>query len=140
MPNVRVDLSSQTESSMFAYLRPLNEAASNLVVCTAMTNGLSISSGSTVSSPIKLQFLDGFTAISPMRARFVVGLKSTSEWVDGGIDYTSTYAAREFEFTVVNVSPKIKPTRRISSSARSATRRSLLSSRSRRAALLCSSR
>ena len=109
MPYVRIELSSPASAPMFAFLRPVNDAATNLVSCSAVSNGLAIAQGGTASSAVAIQFLDGYSTLDPMRARFVVGLKSTDKFdAATAIDYTRTYAPREREFAVENVSPKIK--------------------------------
>ena len=108
-PWVRVELSSPATAQMYAFLRPENDAARDLVSCENVSTGLSIDQSDTVSAGVQIGFLDGYSAGSPMRARFKVGLKSTEAFdAPTAIDYTSTYAPRTREFAVVNVSPWIK--------------------------------
>ena len=109
-PYFRVNLTSEAADDMWAFLLPQNEAATNLVECSAYSNGLFIAKGSRSSSAATITFLDGFSRLAPMRAMFKVDLR-TLEKIDaeGSSSYDSTYEMKSVELACVNVSPSVVP-------------------------------
>ncbi len=107
-PYVRVELSSAATAPMYAFLRPVTDDDRASVICEYMDTGLFVAQGDTASAATRITFKDGYTETKPMRTTFKVGLKSTEAWdSESAIDYTTTYAPRTTQFTVVNVSPTV---------------------------------
>lgn len=103
-PFLRVNLTSEAKDDMWAFLVPLNEAASNLVECAAYSNGLFIAKGARSSDTATITFLDGYTEKNPMRALFTVDLRSHEKIdAEGSVSYTSTYDPQKVTLSCVNV-------------------------------------
>lgn len=107
-PYFRVSLTADAADDMYAFLVPVNEAASNYVACSASSNGLLIARGSRTSSAATLTFLDGYSSKEPMRALFRVDLRNQPQ-IDaaGSSSLSSAYELKTIELACVNVSPTL---------------------------------
>ena len=96
-------------ANMYAFFVPTDANATNLVECDAKTNGLKIAFGDTNSTVTAMAFLDGFTQVNPMKAKFAIRFLSTP--ILGGegtpVDYTDDCGSPTFEVNAVNVSPTV---------------------------------
>ena len=107
-PYFRVSLTAEAADDMYAFLLPVNEAASNYVTCAASSNGLLIARGSRTSSAATITFLDGFSSKEPMRALFRVDLRNQPKIDDpASSSLSSAYELKTLELACVNVSPTI---------------------------------
>ncbi len=109
-PYFSVTLTSDATQDMWAFLVPMDANASNLVSCTAVSNGLFIAAGtgSRKSSTAAIKFLDGFSSTDPMRAKFSVRLRSRQDIsATDATDYSSSFVYRTIELVCTNVSPSI---------------------------------
>lgn len=107
-PYFRVSLTADAADDMYAFLVPVNEAASNYVACSASSNGLLIARGSRTSSAATLTFLDGYSSKEPMRALFRVDLRNQPQIdAEGSSSLGSAYELKTIELACVNVSPTL---------------------------------
>jgi hypothetical protein len=92
------------DSTIYAFLVPLDEASSNLVVSKAFTQGISIKSGDTESTGVaRLELLDGTDLSQPLTYSIV--LRTARTWNSG--ETIGTYESKDLELFVNNVKPSV---------------------------------
>jgi len=92
------------DSTLYAFLVPMDAASSNLVVCKAFETGIAIISGDTYSSgTAKIQLLDGSDDTLPLSYSIV--LRTEKTW-DAG-DTIGTYESKDLEVYINNVAPTV---------------------------------
>ena len=109
MPYVGIIFSEgKAPANMYAFLVPTDANATNLVECDAKTNGLKIVQGDTNSTVTAMSFVDGYSVLHPMKAKFDIVFKNVPELGQAGaIDYTDDCGKPSFEVNAVNVKPTV---------------------------------
>ena len=102
---VRFNLTEAYEdSTLYAFLVPLDAVSSNLVVCKAFDTGVAIRSGDTESTgTAKIQLLDGTDETLPLTYSIV--LRTAKNWNSG--ETIGTYESKDLEIYINNVAPVV---------------------------------
>ncbi|MBO5775004.1 MAG: hypothetical protein J6R63_03175, partial [Kiritimatiellae bacterium] len=104
---LRAILSSASSAEMYAFIVPLDEASSNLISTTAITNGLKISTSgdyACYSDYARVKLLDG--NVEGRKVNLGVVLKDCQNWNDPAGEVLSTYSfGGTWTLTVTNVAP-----------------------------------
>ena len=102
---VRFNLTEAYEdSTLYAFLVPMDAASSNLVVCKAFNTGVAIRSGDTESTgTAKIQLLDGTEDTLPLT--YSIALRTAKTW-DAG-ETIGTYESKDLEIYINNVPPAV---------------------------------
>ena len=102
---VRFNLTEAYEdSTLYAFLVPMDAASSNLVVCKAFDTGVAIRSGDTNSTgTAKIQLLDGTEETLPLTYSIV--LRTEKTWDKG--ETIGTYESKDLEVYINNVAPTV---------------------------------
>jgi hypothetical protein len=92
------------DSTLYAFLVPMDAASSNLVVCKAFDTGIAIRSGDTESTgTAKIQLLDGTEETLPLTYSIV--LRTDKSWEKG--ETIATYESKDLEIYINNVPPAV---------------------------------
>ena len=102
---VRFNLTEAYEdSTLYAFLVPMDADSSNLVVCKAFDTGVAIRSGDTNSTgTAKIQLLDGTEETLPLTYSIV--LRTEKTWDKG--ETIGTYESKDLEVYINNVAPTV---------------------------------
>ena len=92
------------DSTLYAFLVPMDTVSSNLVVCKAFDTGIAIRSGDTESTgTAKIQLLDGTDETLPLT--YSIALRTAKTW-DAG-ETIGTYESKDLEIYINNVPPAV---------------------------------
>ena len=92
------------DATLYAFLVPLDEASSNLVVCKAFTTGVAIKSGDTESTgTAKMTLLDGTDETLPLA--YTIVLRTAKSWTSG--ETIGTYESKDLEVYISNKEPVV---------------------------------
>ena len=92
------------DSTLYAFLVPMDAASSNLVVCKAFNTGIAIKSGDVESTATaKIQLLDGTDETLPLTYSIV--LRTAKTWNAG--ETIGTYESKDLEIYINNVPPAV---------------------------------
>ena len=92
------------DSTLYAFLIPMDTVSSNLVVCKAFDTGIAIRSGDTESTgTAKIQLLDGTDETLPLT--YSIALRTAKTW-DAG-ETIGTYESKDLEIYINNVPPAV---------------------------------
>ena len=92
------------DSTLYAFLVPMDTVSSNLVVCKAFDTGIAIRSGDTESTgTAKIQLLDGTEETLPLTYSIV--LRTEKTWDKG--ETIATYESKDLEIYINNVPPAV---------------------------------